>query len=287
MVEGGGVGEGGVLAHGGVQVLLVPVGAEGRCVERDQRRAAGLGPGQALDRGVDRFRGPLPAGDQADHLRPALAGAVMVLPGPADEGVVMEKGPVIPEDQVSAGDQVLPVLLQGGVPRRGGGVPAVEEGQERPGRRAVCPVQEPVVERPAGPEALHAPLGLALGVRAQEIAGIVPKEIGEDAHRALDRGREGDAPGEERGLLAPRLLRLERDHPLQSPAAVDAQGEGDLRVRPAGPRDLPLGGQGLIVLAQCLQDRPIASPLSRAGTRKIPSVSLARKNRGTMFDGSE
>ena len=171
--------------------------------------------------------------------------------------------------------------------RCGSGVPPVEESQQRPGSGAVHPVQHLVVEGPAGFKAFQAPLGLSLGVYPQNVAGIVPKEVGKDTCCACHRGGQRQILRGQHRLFPPGLLRFGGGHPFQFPAFPQAEGKGYLGIRPARSCDLPLGGQRLIVFRQCLQDHPITSPLSRVGTVSIPSTSRARKNNGVMFSGSE
>ena len=100
VVEGGGVGKGGVLAGGGIQILLPAIGTEGGGVEGDQSSAAGLGSLHALNGRVDCLHRPLPASDQADHFRAASLGIIVCLPCLTDGGVIVDIGTVATEHQV-------------------------------------------------------------------------------------------------------------------------------------------------------------------------------------------
>ena len=287
MVQGGGVGEGGIFPGGGVQILLLSIGAEGRGVEGHQGGTAGLGPGHVFDGGMDALhRAGLP-GDQADAPGPVAGMVVMGFPGCPHRRVLMDEAPVRAEDQVAPGEKLVQLLRQGGVLPGGLRLPGAEKTQHRPGRRGIHPRQDPFMEGLAGFEALPAPPGPALAVDAQDVAGIVPEEVGGYSDGTLHRRREGNDLGGQHRLVPPRLLGLDADDPLQGPVLPDAQGEGHLHRAPARGGDLSPVVQNLIVIGQGLEDHPRTSPLSRAGTFSTPFSSDPRKNRGWMSSGSE
>lgn len=117
-VQGGGVGKGGVLAHGSILALLVAVGTEGRCVEGDQRSTGTFCSGYAVDKGMDALDGGILAGNQAlPHV--GIGGAVIVvrLPCVLNGRVVIDKtvavvGSFVAKDQVGIAGDLLPLLGQ-------------------------------------------------------------------------------------------------------------------------------------------------------------------------------
>ena len=111
MVERCGVCKGGKSAGGGVPILHLPVRAEGRGIEGDQGRAAGLGAGYIFDRWVNAFDGPPFSGDQTDSLGPLARGVVVGFPGLANGRVLVDKPAIIPKQQVAAGEDAFQLVL--------------------------------------------------------------------------------------------------------------------------------------------------------------------------------
>lgn len=109
-------------------------------------------------------------------------------------------------------------------------LPVVKRGQEGLGRRGVHAIQQAVVERLAGMEAVQAPLGLSFGVHPQDVAGIVPEEIGVDTHGTFYRGGQRHGPRGQYGLFSPGLLGFLGEHLGQLSAVVDSQRKGYLCV---------------------------------------------------------
>ncbi len=192
VVQSGGVGKGGVFSHRGVVVLLPAIGTEGRGVEGHQRRTAGLGIPDALDSRVGGCDLILPSGHQALHPHRVRFTALPVfLPCFPDGGVLLGIAAVHPEQQVSSGGHFFKLSGQGGMLRRVLRLPGVEKSQDCLGYGGIHPVQHCIVLLRRRGEAVTAPLRLALLVHAQQIGGVVPKEVGVDANGPLHRRRKG------------------------------------------------------------------------------------------------
>ena len=211
----------------------------------------------------------------------------MRLPRPAHGGIFVRVARFRPKDQIAAGEDLLQRLRQRGILPNVLRLPLAEEGNHRPRGVGVHLPEYLLVERLARFKALPRPLGPALVVVAEHIAGVVAEEIGGHAHRPLHRRRELHDLGREHPLFAPDLLGLYGAHLSQRSAGVDAQGEGRLDGTPARGGNSALLFQRAIILRKRLQDHPRTSPLSRAGTRSTPSSSFPRKNRGLTSSGSE
>lgn len=80
----------------------------------------------------------------------------------------------MPKNQIGAGDQVLPVILKGGMVLSLRGVPMVKKGQQGFGGGGVHTVKKLMVQGFAGVKAVDASLGLALAVNPEKVAGVVP-----------------------------------------------------------------------------------------------------------------
>lgn len=93
-----------------------------------------------------------------------------------------------PEDQICPFGEVVPEFGYQRVLCRVFGPPGGEEIAHRLGGGGGQSIQELQVESLGGKKAVAAPLRLAFIVRAQEIAGVVTEEVGEDGDGALDRG---------------------------------------------------------------------------------------------------
>ena len=102
MVQRSGVSKGRVFSDRGVVVLLAPVGAERRRVERHQRRAAGLRVPHALDRRVHSSDLILFSGHETLHLDAALAAVPIPLPCLADSGILLDLAAIHAKDEVAA-----------------------------------------------------------------------------------------------------------------------------------------------------------------------------------------
>ena len=190
VIQGGGVGKGCILAHGSVQALLLSVGAEGGSIEGNQRRAAGLGAGNALHRRMHRLRHIRIAGDKALLLFPLHIG-IAGIPCETDRRVILSKDAVHPEDQVAALHEFLPAVRQGGMGLGVFRLPSIKVGQNRLCGGGIHTIQKSVMQFPTSPETGKAAFRLALFIYAQQVAGIVPQEVGEDSH----------CPGDGRGKL--------------------------------------------------------------------------------------
>ena len=95
----------------------------------------------------------------------------------------------------------------------------------------------------AGAEAAAAAFRLALPVRPQQIAGIVPQKVWEDTHRSRDRGRQLHGCGTQLGFLSNQSFCQQRHHRLQLPLCAQAQGIADLCGTPSGTANFSLLGQ--------------------------------------------
>ena len=180
IIQGSGVGKGGIFAHGSVEALLLSVRAKCRRIKGNNGRTAGLSTENAFDRRVHRLRHIQLARNQTLLLF-SLHIAVIIVPRPADSRIVLGKTAVHSKNQVSALHQLLPAVCQS---RMGLGVfrlPCVKIGQNRFGNRGIHGVQQAVMQFPTGPETVPASLRLAFFIRAQQVAGIVPEEVWENA----------------------------------------------------------------------------------------------------------
>ena len=287
MVEGGGIGEGGVLPHRGVEVLLMAVGAEGGRVEGNQCRAAGLGVPDAFDGGMHGGDLVFPPGHQALHLHGVLAAAVLIpLPGFPDGGILLGVAAIHPEKEIRSGGNVLKLPRKSRMLRCTFRLPGVEEGQDRPGNGRIHTVQNAVMQCGGRREALPAPLGLSLLIHAEEIGGVIPEEVRRNAHRALDSCRKLHFLRPQNGFLSGFHRLQDRNDLRQCAVSVQTQGKADPRGGPAGGGDISPPQQILIVPGQGLQDHPLTSLLSGGGTVMTPFTRPARKNFGVMFSGS-
>ena len=101
VVQGSAVGEGGVLAGGGVEALLPVVGAEGRSVEGDQGGTAGLGARDAFDAGMETCYWSYLTGNQArKHFTRLVVIVVILLPHLTNSRNFVQKLSSIAKDEV-------------------------------------------------------------------------------------------------------------------------------------------------------------------------------------------
>ena len=191
MVQGGGVGKGCVLAYRRVVVLLPPIGAKGRRIERHQRRTSGLGVPHAFDGGMGGGDLILTACDKALHPHGVLVRAVPIpLPRLADDSVLVNIAAIHPEQKISARADRLVLSGQGWVLHRFFRLPGVEERQYRSGSGGIHAIQYGVMQACGDAEAVPAALRLPLLVNTQQVGGVVPQEVGCNANSALHRRRQ-------------------------------------------------------------------------------------------------
>ena len=285
VIKGGRVGEGGVFAGRGVEVLLLAVGTERRCVERDQSCAAGLGAGHILDGRVNGLHRPFLAGDEADASWAVGIGAIVALPGTPNFGIFMDIASIIAEEQIGPGQYVLPILCQSGMLQCILRDPGAEEGQQGLSGGGIHTLQNRGMKRLAGGKARKGALRVSLIVCAQNVAGVIAQKIGGDPYCAFDRSREREHLGGEHSLFPSELLRLNGRNLLQRPVCGDRECIGGLDRPPAGAGKHACLHQSFVILGQRLQNHPRTSPLSRAGTSSTPSRRVPRKNRGRISSG--
>ena len=127
-------------------------------------------------------------------------------------------------------------------------VPAVKISKQRPGCGAVDIVQQPVVQRRTGIEALLCTLRLAFFVCAQQIGGIIAQQICRNTGRALDVRRYAHCTRGKDGLFAHLCFRAQVEHRNQLPGIVQAQLVAHFKaVVPAGGRKLALPDKLLVI----------------------------------------
>ena len=165
------------------------------------------------------------------------------------------------------------------------GLPGVEKGEDGLSSGGSNAIQQLVVQGCAGLEALNRAFRFAFFISPQQIGGVVAQEVGRNAGRALYMGGNGEFEGSRYLLFA---LLHERTHVLcvQQPAGiVDHQIKAHVEgVVPAGGRDGPLLQKLLVIRGERLQDH-VNTSISRQFS--TPFSSLARKNCGRRFSGSE
>ena len=281
-VQRGGVGKGGVLAHGSILALLVAVGTEGRCVEGDQRSTGALCTHHALDGGVHQCGRGLLAGDQALHRGGVcVCGTIVGLPGRLNGGGIVGENVVVvwrfvTENQVGVSGQIFPFCVQQGMFCRLRRVPAVKISQNGFCGGVVHAVQQFMVQLGTGLEALFGAVRFALFICAQKIGRIVAQKVGSDADGTLDVGGYPQLPGDDDRLFALGLADAQVHNVHQLSGIVQTQLIAHLEAAvPAGCGDLALPQKLLIVGGQCLQDHVNTSTFRQSST---PSTSFARKN---------
>ena len=143
-VQGCCIGKSGIFACGGVGTLLVVIGTEGRGVEGHQRGTSFLCASHPLDAGMKLGQGTTAAGDQTENIRFAgvVSAVIVALPSLLDDGVLRSRAALIPEGQIAALHQVLPVFLQDGTVCGPGGVPVLKKAYDGPGSRGIRIPQE-------------------------------------------------------------------------------------------------------------------------------------------------
>ena len=178
MVESSRIGKGGVFSHRSVEILLPAIGAEGRGIEGHQRRAAGLSVPHPLDgrvRGCDFVLSP---GHKALHPYCVRVAALpAALPRCPDGIILLGITAIHPEQQICPGSHFLKLSGQSRMLRRVLRLPCVKECQNCPGYRGIHTVQHRMVLLRRCSKAIPAPFRLALLVDAEQIGGVVPKEI--------------------------------------------------------------------------------------------------------------
>ena len=286
MVQRSGVSKGRVFSDRGVVVLLAPVGAERRCIERHQRRAAGLRVPHTLDRRVHSGDLILFSGHETLHLDAALAAIPISLPCLTDGSILFDLAAIHAKDEVTARSHIIELPDKRWMLCRVLRFPSVEESQYCAGIGRIDAIQHRVVQLCRSDKALAAAFRLPFLVDAEQISGVVPQKVCSNADRSLHRRRQ-----HHQLRLHDRLFTLCPFHHCrndlrQLSVFIEIQRKADLRGRPAGGVDLALRAQVFIIPCQRLQDHPLTSPLFGGGTVITPSTRLARKNFGVMFAGS-
>ena len=165
------------------------------------------------------------------------------------------------------------------------GLPGVEKGEDGLSSGGSNAIQQLVVQGCAGLEALNRAFRFAFFISPQQIGGVVAQKICRNAGGALYMGRNGTLDGSQHLLFAflhGNVLVL----CVQQPAGiVDHQIKAHVEgVVPAGGRDGPLLQKLLVIRGERLQDH-VNTSISRQFS--TPFSSLARKNCGRRFSGSE
>ena len=286
VIQSGRICKGSIFPHRGIEALLLAIGAEGRRIEGDNGRTAGLGPCNALDTRMDRLRHIHFSGDQALLPLP-LAFAIAGIPGIPNFRIFLGKAAVHPKSQIAALHDLLPGIRKNRTILSLFRIPCIEESEDRLGCRCVNSIQEPVVQLCTGPEAIFAPLRFSLLIRTQQIAGIVPQEVRQDAGGTCNRSRQLHGCWAQLGLFPDLDLCQLRDHRFQHSVFVQAQCIADFCRSPSGAGNLALLNQVFKQPGQCLQDHVRTSSAYMGGTSRTPSRRVARKKWGVMFSGSE
>ena len=244
------VGEGPILTHRRIFVLLPSVGTKGRSIEGHQRRTGGLGSIETLDSRVGFFRHRRFPGDKAAQLLPFRILTVMTFPGTGQGFVVA--GILIPvcKGQVAPGDQIFPLPGKNRVRAAKGRVIIFKEPADCLGKGVLAAGQQRAVQFLRRCEALSRPavLGRILGV-AQEIGPVVPKEVGGHAHSPLYRCGQLHLPWPG---FSPLVRRFQGDDPADFAALSQFQSVGNAALAPALPGNFSSSGQIFIVGRQRL-----------------------------------
>ena len=190
MVQRSGVSKGRVFSDRGVVVLLAPVGAERRSVERHQRRAAGLRVPHALDRRVHSGDLILFSGHETLHLDAALAAVPIPLPCLADSGILLDLAAIHAKDEVTARSHIIELSDKRRMLCRVLRFPSVEESQYCAGIGRIDAIQHRMVQLCRCGKALETALGVTFLVDAEQISGVVPQKVCSDADRSLHRRRQ-------------------------------------------------------------------------------------------------
>ena len=190
MIQCGGVGKGGVFADWGVVVLLAPVGAERRRVERHQRRAAGLRVPHALDRRVHSSDLILFSGHETLHLDAALAAVPIPLPCLTDGSILFDLAAIHAKDEVAARGHIVELPDERRMLCRAFRFPSVEKCQYCAAIGRIDAIQHRVVQLCRGGKALAAAFRLPFLVDAEQISGIVPQKVRGNADRSFHRRRQ-------------------------------------------------------------------------------------------------
>ena len=286
MVQRSGVSKGRVFSDRGVVVLLAPVGAERRSVERHQRRAAGLRVPHALDRRMHSGDLILFSGHETLHLDAALAAVLIPLPCLTDGSILFDLAAIHAKDEVTARSHIIELPDKRWMLCCVLRLPSVEESQYCASIGRIDAIQHRVVQLCRCGKALAAAFRLALLVDAEQISGIVPQKVRDNADRSFHRCRQ-----HHQLRLHDRLFTLCPFHHCrndlrQLTVFVYVKCETDLRRGPAGRGEIAAREEVFIVPCQRLQDHPLTSPLFGGGTVITPSTRLARKNFGVMSAGS-
>ena len=118
----------------GIGALLVPIGAKGRGIKGNQGGPAALGAIYSLDAGMQARQRSMAPGDQTEHFIGVSAAAfIVLLPGLPDGLILCGQAAVIPEGQIPAFEQILPILLQSRMGTGLGRIPGFKKAGNRTG----------------------------------------------------------------------------------------------------------------------------------------------------------
>lgn len=190
MVQRSGVSKGRVFSDRGVVVLLAPVGAERRRVERHQRRAAGLRVPHTLDRWVHSGDLILFSGHETLHLDAALAAIPISLPCLADSGILLDLAAIHAKNEVAASGHIVELSDKRRMLCRVLRIPSVEESQYCADIGRIDAIQHRMVQLCRCGKALETALGVTFLVDAEQISGVVPQKVCSNADRSLHRRRQ-------------------------------------------------------------------------------------------------
>ena len=190
MVQRSGVSKGRVFSDRGVVVLLAPVGAERRSVERHQRRAAGLRVPHALDRRVHSGDLILFSGHETLHLDAALAAVLIPLPCLTDGSILFDLAAIHAKDEVAARSHIIELPDKRWMLCCVLRFPSVEESQYCAAIGRIDAIQHRVVQLCRCGKALETALGVTFLVDAEQISGVVPQKVCSNADRSLHRRRQ-------------------------------------------------------------------------------------------------
>ena len=240
-----GVSKGSVFAHRGIETLFLAIGAESRRIERHNGRATGLSSGNALNGGMHRLR----------HIRFSRHQAlgfdssglvIMGLPGSSDGGILLGELPVDSKYQVCAFHQLIPIEAQGRMLPGQLRIPGIKVGTYCPCHRGIYAIQNLMMHLPASLKAFQTPFRLSFLIDAKNIAGIVPQEIGQYAHRSLNSGGKAYFLRTHYRFFPGLHLHKEGNHLDQLPIFIQTQGITNFCRTPTRPGDFAPVNQILI-----------------------------------------
>jgi hypothetical protein len=161
--------------------------------------------------------------------------------------------------------------------RRQRGIPRAQERDDGAQAVVIDGLRDLLVKVAEGLEGGARPLGFALGVDAENVAGVVPQEVGLEC-RPLSSASVREGQRSRDGLLARGVALVDQ----RGVSAVGVEEHRKAHRLPSEPhrrhRALRIISQTIVILHESLEDHDLTSGLFHGGTEMTPPSILAWKN---------